>query len=519
LRLEPLESRDVPVTFGTPWADGRHVTLGFARDGTSILGTGSDLGTTVFARDAGARFAVLRAFQAWAVHANLNVGLVADSGAAFGTDAAGDGDIRVGGRPLAPDVLAVTAPSGGDPYSGSVVLNTAAHFGAGGYDLYTAALQEAGHAFGVGNSPDPASAMYEYYGVPRPDLAASDVAAIRALYGTRDADTYEGVSGNDTIATATPLRGAATADLTTATDRDVYALTAAPLTERVTVRLRASGLSLLTARVEVLDADGRTVATAAAIDSERNDVTVSFAPARAGAAYFVRVSAARADEFAVGSYELEALDSSTEPGGDSLVVGHSVLKAAVGPGVAPVPELAAGSLLPGGRTESFTLAQSGQVRVALATTGETEAVVADATGREWGRFTTTAGRGRSLDLFLGKGVYRVTVRPVGGGRIDFRLGLLVVTDPIGVRPADPTPAPDQAVPLSGVQPPAAAPPPIPVASVMVPPSPPSGGAASAPPPGGVQLTQPPGTPKPQAIFMAPARSRTAALAPVEYAWY
>ena len=54
---------------------------------------------------------------------------------------------------LAPDVLAVTAPYAfADNYSGDVVVNTAAGFGPGGYDLYTALLQESGHAFGVGVS-------------------------------------------------------------------------------------------------------------------------------------------------------------------------------------------------------------------------------------------------------------------------------------------------------------------------------------------------------------------------------
>lgn len=513
LHLEPLEPRDVPATFGTPWSDGRHVTLSFAPDGTSILGAGSDLGATLFAQDPGARFAVLKAFQAWAVHANVNIGLVADSGAAFGTDGTASGDIRVGGRPLAPDVLAITAPSGSDPYSGSVVLNTAAPFGPDDYDLFTAALQEAGHAFGVGNSPDPSSVMYEYYGVPRTGLSAADVAAIRALYGARDADAFEGAFGNDTIATATPLGGAVAADLSTAIDRDVYAFTVAPLSERVTVRLRAAGRSLVTARVEVLDATGRTIVTASAIDPERNDVTVSFDPARAGATYFVRVRAARSDEFAVGSYELEAICSSSDPGGgDALIVGHTNLKTAVGARPVPVPELATGELPPAGRSASFALAQSGQVRLALTATGPVEAVVVDATGREVGRFTTGAWRERSLDLFLSNGRYSVIVRAVGGEHLDFRLGLLVVTDPIGVRPVDPTSAPDQTVPLTGAKPSAAQPTP----PVAAPTTPLKVAVTSVPPTG----EMPRYMPRPRTMFMAPpVRSRTAPIDPVEYVWY
>ena len=52
-------------------------------------------------------------------------------------------------------MLAVTAPYNCyDNYSGNLVINTSAGFGPGSVDVYTALLQEAGHAFGIGNSPD-----------------------------------------------------------------------------------------------------------------------------------------------------------------------------------------------------------------------------------------------------------------------------------------------------------------------------------------------------------------------------
>lgn len=319
LRFEPLEPRDVPATFGTPWPDGQNVTLSFAPDGTPVGGAASDLAATFAALDPGAKLAVLRAFQAWAVHANVNIGLVSDSGAAFGTGGAvqGDprfGDVRVGGRPLAPDVLAVTAPYNlYDNYSGDVVLNTAQNFGPGGHDLYTALLQEAGHALGVGNSPDAASAMFEWYRGARTGLSAADIASIQSLYGTRQADQYEGSAGNGTLATATRLPTPArplTAELTTAGDADVYKFTAGLLTNAVTIRLKVAGLSLVTARVELLDASGRVVATGAATNPLGNDVTVSFSGTRAGQTYYVRVTGATADEFAIGSYELDVKQSS-----------------------------------------------------------------------------------------------------------------------------------------------------------------------------------------------------------------
>ena len=77
---------------------------------------------------------------------------------------------------------AITAPYNiYGSHSGDVVLKTAA----GGRDLFTIFLQEAGHSLGIGNSPDVASAMYEYHRGPRNGLSAGDLAAVRPLYGDR----------------------------------------------------------------------------------------------------------------------------------------------------------------------------------------------------------------------------------------------------------------------------------------------------------------------------------------------
>ena len=87
------------------------------------------------------------------------------------------------------------------------------------------------------------------------------------------------------------LTGPVTADLTTAADADVYKFTAGLLTNRVTVNLRASGLSLVTAHVELLDSAGRVLATGSAAGPLNNDISLS-SPGlvRAGQTYFVRVS-------------------------------------------------------------------------------------------------------------------------------------------------------------------------------------------------------------------------------------
>src|SRR5436305_15289671 len=43
LRVERLEDRCVPATFGVAWPDGMHLTLSFAPDGTVIAGDPSSL--------------------------------------------------------------------------------------------------------------------------------------------------------------------------------------------------------------------------------------------------------------------------------------------------------------------------------------------------------------------------------------------------------------------------------------------------------------------------------------------
>ena len=106
-------------------------------------------------------------------------------------------------------------------------------------------------------------------------------------------------------------------------------------------------------------------------------------------------------------------------------------------------------------------AQSGQVHLALTATGAdgtAEAVVTDAAGHAVGRFVAGAGGGGSLDLFLTAGAYTVTVRAVdGAARLDFRLGMEIVTDPIGLRPEDPTSAPASIAPPPRPNPPLAQP--------------------------------------------------------------
>src|SRR5262249_49172010 len=154
LGLEALEDRTAPSAFGVPWPDPQHLTLSFVPDGTPVVGQNqtSRLVQTLNARESAGvwQTQILRAFQTWAVNANINVGVVADDGSPLGVNGApqGDprfGDVRVATYPLAADAVAVASPFDvlASTWGGDVKLNPAYAFG-GAVDLFSVMLHEAG---------------------------------------------------------------------------------------------------------------------------------------------------------------------------------------------------------------------------------------------------------------------------------------------------------------------------------------------------------------------------------------
>jgi hypothetical protein len=327
--FEPLEDRSLPSTFGIPWADPGRLTLSFAPDGTGTPTGPSTLSQTMAAAGPAAAWEreVLRAFQSWAAVTNINVGVAADGGQSLGTLGAvqGDarfGDLRVAAAPNPDDTeVAAASPFGwtGTTFGGDVVFNNAAPYSlgnvAGMYDLYSVAVHEAGHALGLAHSTATDSVMQADYGY-RTGLGASDVAAVRALYGVRSPDAYDAAvaGGNDAMSRATALPSVngqlvAAADIGTAADVDYFKFGTPLLTatlSSVVVRVKASGISLLTPSLTVYDAAGRVVGSASTTDPLNNDLTVRFTPGLLGGTYYAKVTGAAGSPFGVGGYKVAA---------------------------------------------------------------------------------------------------------------------------------------------------------------------------------------------------------------------
>jgi hypothetical protein len=325
LHLEPLTDRCLLTTFGVPWPDAGHLTLSFAPDGTATPYGPSTLGATLGAVTPTATWQreVLRAFQTWAAAGNIDIGLTGDNGLAFGVNGAVQadsrfGDIRIAAAAEAASLLASASPFSlsGTTLSGDVVFNSSMPFGVGPgtsrYDIFSAALHEAGHVFGLDHSTEPGSAINATYGY-RTGLTATDIANLRALYGARTPDAFDANGSNNTLATADALpsdallgnRLSARGDLTTPSDVDFYKFNVLPLVgiTGVAVRLQG-GVSLLAPSLTVYDRNGRVVAATSSTDPLTNDLTLRFNTSLLGGTYYVKVDGATSDVFAVGGYRL-----------------------------------------------------------------------------------------------------------------------------------------------------------------------------------------------------------------------
>lgn len=309
------------------WGGDAHLTLSFAPDGTEIAGLSSSLFSTFNAVAPTDQWqeAILRAFQTWASQTNGGVGVVADSGAEFGSagSSRGDarfGDIRIGSAPLATGAFAIAVPASdvlSGTWVGDVIFNSNASLDTLD-EVFAVALHEAGHIFGLEHNPDPLSPMHVHGITPVTSLTPFDISSLQQLHGSPQPDVNEVDKPNDSIADATHLdlnhvdslpEGSAPSvvygGVSSTTDRDFYRFQAPDdYTGALSVVLRTKGISLLAPSLSILDTNGDLVETLTSGRIDGDMLTVTLPAMSSDSHWYFVVESGRSDLFGVGDYSL-----------------------------------------------------------------------------------------------------------------------------------------------------------------------------------------------------------------------
>ncbi len=330
--LEALESRLVLYSAsGNLWPNPQLITISFMPDGTNV-GTASNLFSTFNANpklNGQWQNIILKAAQTWAQKTNINFAVVADNGAAFGSGDyeqgdPGFGDIRIGGYAFGGTALATAfqpPPVNNFSMGGDVLFNTSKAFtvGSSGYDLFTVAVHEIGHALGLDHTNVTSAAMmWPTYNGVKSVLNADDVSGIQRIYsGARSADAYNSGGASDgSFATAANLNSlinptALTAlvpslNLNAVAQAEYFTFTApSGTTGTLKLNVQSSGLSLLAPNVTVYASNQTTIlGSASGVGQYGTTLTVNLSGVYSGEQFYVKVQGADSTAFSTGNYAM-----------------------------------------------------------------------------------------------------------------------------------------------------------------------------------------------------------------------
>jgi Matrixin len=201
----PIQAKAATVT-GAKWGasqipgtSGGVVTYSFMPTGPSCTAerdscSNSTITALASFMPAGFKAEIKKAFDAWAAVANIQFQEVSDSDTAFNASGA-KGDIRIGGHYFdgVNNVLAhgYFPQSGAPSYAGDVHFDTSETwkigFGGSGFDIFTVAAHEIGHAIGLDHTDVAGSLMEPYYSESFYGLQADDITGAQLIYGSATA--------------------------------------------------------------------------------------------------------------------------------------------------------------------------------------------------------------------------------------------------------------------------------------------------------------------------------------------
>lgn len=346
--VEQLESRFVPYSVsGGSWIHPELITISFVPDGTQLSeGTQGPVTSTMFA-DFNARFgspsvwqnAILKGAQVFARQTNVNFAVVSDNGSPLGHLGAyqqGDpnyGDIRIGAARFTgfSFLAGAYAPQPINNYSiaGDFYFNTEYAFSNGtGYDLFTIAAHEVGHALGLSHSEITTAIMAAIYPGVKTDLTTDDVSGIRSIYSAglaRTADVYDTGNNNNSFSKATVIpvdpvtkTGLITdMDITTTADSDFFKITIPSGTNgTLKVTVQSAGLSLLAPKLYLYNSAYAQKGYANGTGQYGTTLSLTLTGVSAGQVYYVKVVGADTSAFGTGKYGLTV---NTGPNADPVV--------------------------------------------------------------------------------------------------------------------------------------------------------------------------------------------------------